>query len=424
MDEVKTNGSNFEELMNCALCPNMCRCECPVLQVTGREATAPAGKARLAAWLRLEKTGWDEAKLEALANCLGCRGCTIHCPFPDLSLCDELLFTRVKAGETGVSLSGVEPYLLNLRRYGSPYGRKATGGDGEGRKTNAEEHPACPGDETAEKDAHKHDATGTEKTLTDQGAEAERRIGAEGFAGLGQVQGPEADEPVLFFAGCTALANNPASLEASRALFKQAGVNFIEIAEDCCGYPAETWGDVALAAQLAEENRAKIAASGAVKLVTNCPECWYTFTERYPTWGRPLNIEVTDGPSFLLDLFATGRLKATKAMPAAISYHDPCIWARRAGKTEQPREILRVIPGLTVVEALASGERTRCCGGGSMFQLTFPGTAAAVSRRRLAEFPAGTAIVTACPFCREGLRQGNREVFELVELLARVCLEG
>jgi hypothetical protein len=52
---------NMEQLLNCALCPNMCRCECPVLQTLGREAVAPAGKARLA--LNIKKKTWPGVKI-------------------------------------------------------------------------------------------------------------------------------------------------------------------------------------------------------------------------------------------------------------------------------------------------------------------------------------------------------------------------
>lgn len=353
---------NMEQLLNCALCPNLCRCDCPVLQALGREAVAPAGKARLAAMIKEGHLAWSEEILEAVANCLGCRGCTVLCPFSDLNLCDELLNTRLTAKADGVSLPACDPYLNNLRKYGSPYGQK-------------NEPAPAPG----------------------RGAE------------------------VLFFAGCTTRANHPASIRAAAFLLDQAGVSYQMIDEDCCGYPAETWGDEALARQLAAENRRKIVAGGASILVTNCPECWHTFSERYPAWEQQLPLEIIDGPSFFLRLVRDGRLNPQESDLGAVSYHDPCIWARTAEKVAEPREILKAIPGLVIEEPRVYGECTRCCGGGSMFQLSFPQTAAAVARRRLEDFPDRTAIITACPFCREGLLQDGREVYELVELLARSC---
>ena len=355
---------NMEELLNCALCPNLCRCDCPVLRALSREAVAPAGKARLAAMIKQGHLAWSEEILEAVSNCLGCRGCTILCPFSDLNLCDELLYTRLTAKTAGISLPGNEPYLGNLKKYGSPYGQKT-------------------------------------ETLPFAGKEAE----------------------VLFFAGCTSRANHPESIEAACFLLDKAGISYLRIDEDCCGYPAEIWGDGELARQLAAENRRKMAESKAAILVTNCPECWLTFSERYPAWDRQLPLEIIDGPTYFLSLIRDGSLDPQKSDfgAAAISYHDPCIWARTAGKINEPREILKAVSSLNPEEAFRSAECTRCCGGGSMFQLSFPQTAAVVARRRLEDFPEGNIIVTACPFCREGLLQGGREVYELVELLARSC---
>jgi len=353
---------NMEQLLNCAFCPNMCRSECPVLQVTGREAVAPAGKARISALLNEGKLDWNEAFLEAVSNCLGCRGCTIHCPFPDLNLCDELLYTRMKADSKGIGLPILDPYLNNLKKYSSPYGQKT-----------------------------------------------------------GVISTANRDADFLIFNGCTSLANNPASIKATMSLLDRAGISYQMIEEDCCGYPAQVWGNQELARQLAAENKQKFRASGASTLVTSCPECWLTFTDRYPDLDQALPLEVIDGPSFFFNLVKEGYLKPKKKADGEglgiLSYHDPCIWARTARKVNEPREIIEKIPGIKLKEPLSSKDHTRCCGGGSMFQLAFPGTASAIARRRLDEFPQKAAIITACPFCREGLLQEDRPVWELVELL-------
>ncbi len=360
MAEIK--NVDMEQLLNCALCPNLCRCDCPVLQVTGREAVAPAGKARLATFVQQDFIDWNKELLDAVSNCLGCRNCTVLCPFPDLNLCDELLYSRIGEKKAVFNLPVWEPYLNNLRKYSSPYGQKSGG----------------------------------------------------------MVKGSGKAE-IIYYAGCTTLANNPAALEAAEKLFKEAGINYALIDEDCCGYPAETWGDLQLAAQLAAENKRKIEESGASLLVTGCPECWQTFTERYPAWGFELPLKILDAPTYFLGLINDGLLNPREQSGMQVSYHDPCIWARTAEIIEEPRKLIRAIPGIELSEPLAHGAGTHCCGGGRMFQLAFPETAAAVAKRRLAEFPAGGAIVTACPFCREGLLEDGRKVLELVELLAEAC---
>ncbi|MFU8794849.1 MAG: heterodisulfide reductase-related iron-sulfur binding cluster, partial [Dethiobacteria bacterium] len=98
-----------------------------------------------------------------------------------------------------------------------------------------------------------------------------------------------------------------------------------------------------------------------------------------------------------------------------------CIWARTAEKVSEPREMIAKIPGLSIEEPFFQGKETHCCGGGRMFQLSFPVTAAAVAARRLNDFSPVATIATACPFCREGLLQEGRKVLDLVEILALSC---
>ncbi|HOL17131.1 MAG TPA: (Fe-S)-binding protein [Bacillota bacterium] len=356
---------NRKQLLDCALCPNMCRCECPVVQAWGKEAVSPSGKSRLAHLLLEGRLSWSEEFLEALSACVGCRGCQTLCPFPELDLAEELLAARQEASQAGVCLHQVAPYLGNLKKFGSPYGQ-----------------------------------------------------------GRGLAPAGERGAAVLYFAGCTAAANNPQSVETALALLEKAGVSYQTLDEFCCGYPAEIWGDLELARQLAADNRERFAASGARTLVTGCPECRWTFTRRYGAWGIELPLEVVDSTTFFLGLIREGRLQPRPVQGIdTVTYHDPCLRARLEEDWERPRELLGLIPGLTLVEAASSKEKVRCCGGGQMAQLTFPALAETMARRRLAELPAVSAALTDCPFCRESLLVGGGTVMELTELLGRACIE-
>jgi Fe-S oxidoreductase len=355
-------GIKTEQLLNCALCPNICRCECPIDRTVGREKVSPAGKARLAAMIERNQLDWNEDLLEAVSSCLGCRACKTLCPFPDLTLCDELEQVVNKAGLEGLSLRNTDPYLSNLKKYSSPYGFKK-----------------------------KHNIHSMQKAK------------------------------IVYFTGCTAQANNPESIAATRALLEEAKVSYTMIEEDCCGYPAAIWGDTLLAKQLAAETISKLDKTGATVLLTECPECWQTFTERYPAWGQVVKQRIMDLPTFLLQLVENEQLKPIKPIFSAISYHDPCIWSRVANKTEVPRKLLKAIPGLTMVEPHSFGENTRCCGGGQMHQLSFPSISEAIANERLNDFPVDLPIITSCPFCYEGLKSDQRQVIELSVALMNAC---
>jgi len=358
-------GVNRKLLLDCALCPNMCRCECPVDKEYGREAVSPSGKARLAHLLLEGHLDWEEDLLEAVSSCLGCRGCRLLCPFPELDLCEELLQARTVERPPGMVLPAAAPYLNNLKKFGSPYGTRPV-------------------------------------------AQASPQGGS-----------PE----VLYFINCTAQANHPRSPQLVLELLEAAGVSYRVMDQYCCGYPAQIWGDMELARQLAEENRDRAAQSGARLLLTDCPECWHTFTARYPQWGCELGLPVVDAATYFLELVQQGRLKITPPEGiGSVTYHDPCIWARVAEMTAAPRELLQHIPGLELQEARPAGRETRCCGGGAMFQLTFPERSAGIARRRLEELPPADAVVTSCPFCRENLQVGGGKVLDLAELLGLAAL--
>jgi Fe-S oxidoreductase len=357
---------NRDLLLDCAICPNMCRCECPVDQVFGREAASPSGKARLAHLLLEGHIDWESDLLEALSACLGCRGCRLLCPFSELDLAEELLLARTEACPAGMILPAAVPYLNNLKKFGSPYGARPGGPD----------RPA-----------------------------------------------PDGNPEVLYFVNCTTQANHPRSQQITLELLDAAGVSYRVLDHYCCGYPAQIWGDLELARQLAAENSARAAQSGASLLLTDCPECWHTFTARYPQWGSELSLPVVDTAAFFLGLVQQGRLKPGRLEGIkTVTYHDPCIWARVAKKCAAPRELLQSIPGLELNEARPAGRETRCCGGGAMFQLTFPERSAEMARQRLDELPPSGALVTSCPFCRENLQAGGGRVLDLAELLGLAAL--
>jgi len=121
---------------------------------------------------------------------------------------------------------------------------------------------------------------------------------------------------------------------------------------------------------------------------------------------------VVDAASFFLELVQQGRLEPGRIKePGTVVYHDPCIWARVAEKCDAPRELLRSIPGLELKEPRHAGRETRCCGGGAMFQLSFPERSAAMARRRLEELP-----------CLENLQAEGGRVLDLAGLLALAVL--
>ena len=110
-----------------------------------------------------------------------------------------------------------------------------------------------------------------------------------------------------------------------------------------------------------------------------------------------------------------------KSIPVRVTYHDPCRLGRSQGVKEEPRSLLKRIPGLELVE-MAGAEN--CCGGGAALPWEHPDVAAGISRNKVESIRETRAAVVAsgCPWCRrqigENLAGEPIRVVHPVEVLA------
>ncbi len=89
---------------------------------------------------------------------------------------------------------------------------------------------------------------------------------------------------------------------------------------------------------------------------------------------------------------------ALHPLPMRVAYHDACHLAHAQGIREQPRAVLRQIPG---VELVPLAEADTCCGSAGVFNLLEPAAAAPLGRRKAAhvESASADALVAANPGC-------------------------
>jgi glycolate oxidase len=100
-----------------------------------------------------------------------------------------------------------------------------------------------------------------------------------------------------------------------------------------------------------------------------------------------------------------------KPVNARVTYHDPCDLGRHLGITEEPRQLLRTLPGLDLVEMPRNRDQARCCGGGGGIGATDPdlGVAMAVARVKDAEAVGAEVLVSACAACKKNLSRGAQQ---------------
>ncbi|MDX9819289.1 MAG: (Fe-S)-binding protein, partial [Desulfococcus multivorans] len=163
---------------------------------------------------------------------------------------------------------------------------------------------------------------------------------------------------ILYFVGCY-LSYDPRMKKVAVAtadILHKAGVDFgiLGSEENCCGESIRKTGSEELFRRLAKENIKSFIDNGVRKVLVSSPHCYHTFKNEYPEFM--VNFEVIHISQFIFELMKEGRLTVTKACNRKVTYHDPCYMGRHNNIYEEPREILKQIPGLELIEMTESRE--------------------------------------------------------------------
>ena len=186
------------------------------------------------------------------------------------------------------------------------------------------------------------------------------------------------------------------------SLLAHAGVSFATLGEEESDTADEIRysGDEYSFEICARRNIATIGKYGISKIITPCPHSYTAFKNYYPAFGG--HYHVWHHSQFLLKLIKDGRIKPRPVLSGKkVTYHDPCRLSR-AGITDAPREIIRLLGG-ELLPVKHDGKNSMCCGGGSYLSST--DIPQKVASMRLCELTAAGAeiIITSCPVCRSML---------------------
>ncbi|MCX8126465.1 MAG: (Fe-S)-binding protein, partial [Dehalococcoidia bacterium] len=227
-------------------------------------------------------------------------------------------------------------------------------------------------------------------------------------ADLKEKHGPEHRSGTVYFAGCTASYVERDIGIASVRLLDAAGVDFAYLGqkENCCGTPMLVAGKWDIFAEVMKSNIAAVKAAGAGTVITSCPACDMMWRKVYPRWAEKLGIEygiVTRHYSELVaEKIKKGEFKFPEQgrRPVVVTWHDSCHIGRVSGVYEPPREVIRAIPGVRLVEMAYHHENAHFCGS-VLTLIKEPPVAAEVGKIRLDEaIEAGARKVLAlCPCC-------------------------
>lgn len=232
---------------------------------------------------------------------------------------------------------------------------------------------------------------------------------------------------IVYFVGCTSSYRQQNIAKATFEILQKSGVKFTIVKDErCCGSPLQRVGEREISTKLAEHNIREIEKTGASQVITSCAGCYRQIKKDWKRrYGLDYDFEILHSSVFLLDLIKKGKIKPTKEMKKRITYHDPCHLGRHTGIYDEPRELLKTIPGIELVEMSRYGQFAWCCGSGSGVRAQFPELVFHASRERLneAKETGAEALVSVCPFCYRAFKDTiekykiDIELYDATELL-------
>jgi Fe-S oxidoreductase/nitrate reductase gamma subunit len=239
---------------------------------------------------------------------------------------------------------------------------------------------------------------------------------------------------LLFWVGCAGSFDDRNKKVATSLIkiLKALNVRFsiLGTEEGCCGDSARRIGNEYLYQTLVQTNVEVLKNYGVKKILTMCPHCFNTLKNEYPQFGG--EYEVRHYTQFLAEAIGSGKLKLNQSLDKVITYHDSCFLGRANEVYEDPRKILRSIPGLQIVEMERNRVRSFCCGagGGRMWMEEKIGTRINQARTDQAVKTRAQIVGTACPYCLTMLGDGIKEkgleeamkAIDLAELVEQ-CME-
>jgi len=225
---------------------------------------------------------------------------------------------------------------------------------------------------------------------------------------------------ILYFVGCY-YSYDPRLKKAARdtaAILDAAGVDFgiLGTEENCCGESIRKTGAEDVFKTLARRNLKTFIDKGVKRIAVSSPHCYHALKNEYAEFMA--NFDVVHMSRYLLELMDAGRLELAREVPKKVTYHDPCYLGRHNGLYDEPREVLKRIPGLELVEMTDRREQSLCCGGGGgrIWMETPKEERFSNLRLEQARETGASTLVTACPYCITNFEE-SRLTLDLEDVL-------
>lgn len=377
---IRSFGEKLDnEILACIQC-GFCRAGCPTFAQSGLESMNARGRILLAFNLMSGKMQPSAEMGQRFYQCTTCLNCKYICP-SRVEVPDVVIAARKRLVESGLLPDVFQASARSVAEHGNPFG--------EPREKRTDTFPSG-------------------FTLSQKGAE------------------------VLLFIGCVSSYQDVNMVSNLMSILDKAGISYTALGQDegCCGYLSYLTGSEDVFQACVENNSRRFADLGVKEIVTGCPGCFRTLSKLYPRFGGDPGIKVHHVATYLNDAISQGRIQLRENAKMVVAYHDPCDLGRHMNVFEEPRSILKQVPGVQLREFRYNRLLAKCCGGGGGVkgydnQLSQD---IAYSRVLQALEVEAEVIVSACPSCKSNLTQGaarlRREkkgrikVMDITELIA------
>lgn len=417
---------------HCIRC-GFCLESCPTFLITGEETESPRGRIYLVRSADEGKLDWEETRPH-LMRCLGCFACETACPSGvEYGQIFEIARDRLESAKTHHTKKAL---LASLTDPGKVRLQLRLGRLLPGRR--------IPGI--------------LSRLLSGEKPEANRPVAQESssWPPLDESSLPAIRGEVYLLEGCVMRVLFPRVHEATRRLLRRIGYAVREAPQGCCG-------SLPLHAGYLDEARARAASliralPGDLPVIVDSAGCGSTMKgygemmASTPSTPNPLLIfprseragesdprhgkneegardprrekneegafasRVFDASEFLLANGLAEELRKSDGVEAVATYHDACHLAHGQGIRSQPRDLLRAVPGLKLMDL---NEADMCCGSAGIYNLTQPKMARELLERkwRNVETTGASIVAMGNPGCHAWIAQAAEEHGQRIQVL-------
>ena len=424
---VTLRSLDYSLLQQCMHC-GMCLPTCPTYDATHRERNSPRGRIALMRAVADGSLEVTRSFADEMSYCLGCLACQTACPAGvDYATLFETARSDIAASDVDASVRRRFWKTVTLRfLFTYPRALRAAG-----RLLRLYQRSGL---ETLAR------RTGAARLLPSD----LRRLEPQApriAAAFSDALIPRREEPpgtarhrVALLTGCVQdLVFPDINRDTADVLLANGCAVDTPAAQPCCGSLHAHNGELATAAVLARRMIDLIPPARYDAIITNAGGCgshlrhYSALLADDPAYARAARVwdaKVRDVHEWLAEIGCRAPKSAPFGRPVTVTYHESCHLVHGQKITRQPRALLRLLPGVSLVEL---PESTWCCGAAGIYAITQPDQAEALLTRKVGRVrdTAAEIVATANPGCHMQIARGLEDarvqiqVCHPVSLLAR-----